>query len=193
MSQTIASFFDRLSSGWDAHSHVDPKKVLSLLKKAGIREGDRVLDLGCGTGVLTPFLLSSTNGEIIGLDVSAGMIEEAKKKYAGEKRVRFINADFYSYEDEAFDLIVCFDAYPHFLDAKGFAKKAHSLLKEGGRVAILHDCGRAALGHFHEGMDETLSRELKAPEEEIKPFLPYFDCILAEEDENHYILLLAKK
>ncbi len=193
MSQAIASFFDRLSSGWDAHSHIDPKAIFSLLEKVGIGKDDRILDLGCGTGVLTPFLLSSTNEEIIGLDVSAGMIEEAKKKYAGEKRVRFINADFYSFEDEAFDLIVCFDAYPHFLDPEGFAKKASSLVKDGGHVAIIHDCGRKALGHFHEGMDFTLSRELKAPEEEIKPFLPYFDCILAEEDEKHYLLLLAKR
>ena len=191
MSESIASFFDRLSPGWDEHSHVNPDQVLSLLGRVGIKKSDRVLDLGCGTGVLAPFLLSLTDGDIVGLDVSSGMIEQAKRKYQG--RVKFIHGDFYSYEDEPYDVILCFDAYPHFIDPIGYAKKAASLLKDGGRVAILHDCGRIKLGHFHEGMDAALSRELLPVEEEIVPFLPYFKKVEAAESDEFYCLILEKK
>src|SRR5262245_21367903 len=52
-----------------------------LLKRAGIRRGMRVLDIGCGVGMVTQLLaeLVGPHGEVIGVDYSAAQIQQARE------------------------------------------------------------------------------------------------------------------
>ena len=50
-----------------------------LLDRAGIRRGDRVLDIGCGTGVLEE-RISGTTAEVIGVDITQEMVRLAQGK-----------------------------------------------------------------------------------------------------------------
>ena len=119
-------------------------------------------------------------------------------KYAKEKikdpKIKFVNADFYEYQDEnKFDAIVCFDAYPHFMDVEGFIKKADELLKEDGLLAVIHDIGRITLNEHHKRSAGAVSRLLKAPKEEVTPFLKKFKPIELEESDHYYKMVLIKK
>src|SRR6476659_9605416 len=51
-----------------------------LLIRAGIRPGMRVVDLGCGTGMVTQLLaqLVGPNGKVVGVDYSAAQVEQAR-------------------------------------------------------------------------------------------------------------------
>lgn len=75
-----------LSLGFTAYIR---KKVI---RKLGIQNGKKVLDIMCGTGNNTELLLKHTE-QITGLDFSEKMIDIARKKYAG-KAVTFITKDF---------------------------------------------------------------------------------------------------
>ena len=154
----ISDFFDGMAPSWDERGRHDENLIDALLSSCMIRPGDRVLDLGCGTGVISKKLSLLSKSGVLCMDASEKMIAIAKEKYRDEKLLSFIQVDFYSFAGEGFDVIVCFDAYPHFVDVASFKKKAFDLLKNQGRLCILHDLSRKALEHCHSGHASTLSR-----------------------------------
>ena len=119
------------------------------------------------------------------------MASSTRKKYEGTG-VIFHEASLYEYEDEPFDGIVLYNAYPHFMEREKLKEKFDALLKEGGFVAILHNMGRAKLEEHHSHVPTTISRSLLPAKEEARFYQDAFHVEKAEEDENHYLILLRK-
>jgi trans-aconitate methyltransferase len=69
------------------------KQGASLLELLAPRPGERILDLGCGTGHLTA-QLAAAGAEVVGLDASPAMIEQARRSYP---QLRFGRADARSF------------------------------------------------------------------------------------------------
>ena len=120
---------------WDAsaydskHSFVWKygREVLELLSP---REGERILDLGCGTGHLTS-QIAATGATVIGLDKSPAMIERARALYPD---LRFKAADATSFHfDEPFDAVFSNAAIHWMKDQDGVADSISKALKPGGR------------------------------------------------------------
>lgn len=110
-----AEKFTALSRGWSEHEYDDPaafmKRRAALVRHWGtaLRPGDRLLELGCGDGALS-CLLAREGFEVTGVDISRGMIEEAKKRADREAvGVRFEIADSDHLEvAEPYDGVVSF-------------------------------------------------------------------------------------
>ena len=120
---------------WDAsaydnkHSFVWKygREVLELLSP---REGERILDLGCGTGHLTS-QIAAIGAAVIGLDKSLAMIERARTLYPD---LRFEAADATSFHfDESFDAVFSNAAIHWMKDQDGVADSIWRALKPGGR------------------------------------------------------------
>jgi SAM-dependent methyltransferase len=75
----------------DRHAFVW-KHGTSLAELLAPQAGERILDLGCGTGHLTA-QIAVAGAEVVGIDASAPMIEEARRNFAGRAGVRFEVAD----------------------------------------------------------------------------------------------------
>ena len=189
MNENVRDFFNQVAVNY---SHDDSQLIDDLLDSLFVTRCHRILDLGCGKGIISEKLASRNNGEVVALDLSSEMLKYAKEKI-NDERVKFVNGDFYQYDDEPFDAIICFDAFPHFLDVAGFVEKANQLLKSDGLLAIIHDCGRKELNTHHKQHALGVSRQLSIPEEEVKPFLKYFKPIELSEDDTFYKLLVIKK
>ena len=125
------AFFDQLAPTWDEKEQRDPQLIAALLDRCGLKSEDRVLDLACGSGILEENL-SIRVKNVLALDVSSKMIEEAKKNHV-LKNVSFVQSNFYSYLcNEKYDTILLYDAYPHFLDVDAFVSQASAFLKKAG-------------------------------------------------------------
>ena len=188
----IENFFDNVAPSWDEHENCPIETKLSLLRESDIKEGDLVLDVTCGTGVVTGLIHSLTNNKVIGIDISSKMIELAKKKYSSCSWADFRHMDLFDLdEEEKFDAIIIYNAYPHFMDPKKLAEKCFKVLKEEGTVSILHSLSRKELDAHHSGRAKPISRSLSEPIKEATYF-NHFDIVKAKEDEKSFVLVLKK-
>ncbi len=188
----IENLFDRLAPKWDEAEILDDETILALLKRIGIQKGDRVLDIGCGTGRITGLLHSLSQEKVVGIDLSSKMIEIAKEKYQSCPWAEFRHEDFLSSQPEEYDVLVLYNAYPHFLDQKQLNQAFLSHLKKGGRFAIIHSLSRKSLENIHHGMNESVTRHLLSPVEEAVHFEKDFRILYAEENDCSYLIIGSK-
>ena len=188
MRASVAEFFDSLASVWDDRADDDLARVFQLFKRLDIQNGDKVLDLGCGTGVVTGLIHRLSCTPVHGLDISIEMIARAKAKYARDDYASFEHGDFLSWKGGRYDYIVIYNAYPHFVDVAALKNALLEHLVPGGRFAIVHSIGRAKLAQHHHNLSANISRNIDAPKEEAVAYQDCFDIFLAEEGEDFYLL-----
>lgn len=193
MSLSMKEFFDSLSTSWDEKEQSSLDERRNFLSFLDIKEGEKVLDLACGTGVITPLLLEKSKCQVTAIDLSPKMIEIAKKKYHDSPLMKFISADFYNFNEGKYDWIIVFNAYPHFLNREAFKEKVLELLNENGKLAIIHNLSRKTLIKTHEGKAHPYSRDLESPRDEARFYQDKMNVILSKEDDTSYKLILEKK
>ena len=91
--QDIIEFFDRAASTWDAEMIKNDCVIEKILDNAEIEEGQDILDVACGTGVMFPYYLQRGVSSVTGVDISSEMSKIAESKFAGNPKVQVICAD----------------------------------------------------------------------------------------------------
>ena len=113
-----------------------------LVQMAGVKEGDRVLDVAAGYGEpsLTAARKVGTEGSIVATDISAEMLEFGRKRAAenGVENIEFMQSDGISldFPAESFDAAVSRWGIIFEPDGEGTAAKVRGFLKPGSRFAI---------------------------------------------------------
>jgi SAM-dependent methyltransferase len=127
-------------------STVDDALIRPLLAAAGIRPGERVLDIGCGTGEMTLLAAleagaAAGSGHAVGVDISAQMVAQARWAAGGQgvDNARFEVGDVqvHPFVPGSFDVAVSHFGIMFFADpTAAFANVARSL-RPGGRLAFV--------------------------------------------------------
>ncbi len=137
------------ASQYDIHTSlmglgVNGSNSRMVVEMAKIKPGDKVLDIGCGTGnlTLTAKKYAGTSGSVYGIDASPEMIEEARKKAkrSGLEAVFQIGLiEKIPYPDATFDIVInrlVIHHLPDDLKRRGFAEMLR-VLKPGGRLFLV--------------------------------------------------------
>lgn len=137
MTTSVRSGYDRWAAVYD-HDANPLQALEGPIVRAAIGDvsGLRVLDLGCGTGRHSLWL-ASAGAKVTGVDFSAGMLAEARRK-AGAEAVRFVVHDLHQplpFGSE-FDLVVSGLVLEHLRDLRGFFAEARRVLRSGGRAVV---------------------------------------------------------
>jgi SAM-dependent methyltransferase len=112
----------------------------ATLERAQLRQGERVVDIGCGAGASSIAIAerAGPSGQVLGIDVSEPMLARAAERLPPGAPIKFVRADAttYRFESAAFDLLfsrfgVMFFAEP----ARAFAN-LRTALKPSGRLAF---------------------------------------------------------
>jgi ubiquinone/menaquinone biosynthesis C-methylase UbiE len=114
--------------------------VPTLLQMAGVRQGQRILDVATGTGVAAEAALKLVGqaGHVTAIDVSEPMLDKARERLAAFPNVaiRLENAEALSFPDNTFDAVICCMSLHVFHDEKTAADQFYRVLRNGGSAAV---------------------------------------------------------
>src|SRR6478735_3245253 len=145
--EQVAQMFDTISGNYDSLNRVISfgidvkwrKKVLQLVTKTN---PENVLDIATGTGDLAILMTETKAKKIIGLDISAGMLEIGRKKIEEKKLSETIemvlgDSENIPFEDHFFDAITVAFGVRNFEHLEKGLSEILRVLKPGGKISIL--------------------------------------------------------
>lgn len=183
----MGDYFDSLARTWEENLEPCGAKHRATAFLAGVKPGSRVLDVGCGTGIMAQAYLDAGASEVVALDIAPGMIEIAREKFAREPRVRFECASIYDFEDNRpFDAFVAYNVYPHLMDKHGLARKAASLLGEQGRFIVAHGLGRKAINAHHDCVPAHICTHLETARASAQAWEELFNIDQIVDTDEYY-------
>lgn len=139
--QQVADLYSRRSSNYD-NGDWHPRIAHRLIESAHLRPGQHVLDIATGTGMVAieAAQIVGTKGRVIGIDISTGMIEQAKRKVEtfglGNVEFQLADAEALDFLENSFDYIFCSSALIWMSDLPGALRHWHQLLKPGGSLGF---------------------------------------------------------
>ena len=113
-----------------------------LVEFANLQNGQKILDIATGTGIvaLNAAQKVGSQGKVIGVDISAGMLNNAKQKLAETslQNVEFIEADAETldFSDNSFDAVLCSLAVCYLTNIPAALRKWHRLIRKNGFIAF---------------------------------------------------------
>jgi demethylmenaquinone methyltransferase/2-methoxy-6-polyprenyl-1,4-benzoquinol methylase len=168
-----------------------------VVSELNIGPEDVVLDLGCGTGILTGILLGvlSDRGHIHAVDFSPAMIRVAQSKVY-DRRITWHIADalHLSVSDSSIDRVVCFSSWPHFADFDAAAREIYRVLRNHGTLAILHLQSREKINHIHASAGGPIAGDLLPPATQLTSILQENSLIPTRtvDDDRMYLIVATK-
>lgn len=182
--QEVIRFFDRCAPSWDVGLVRNEAVISAILDNAGVKAGVDVLDVACGTGVLFSDYLQRGVASLTAIDISPEMVKLARQKYP---KVCVLCGDVeQTVFDQCFDVIMIYNAFPHFPDPARLIGRLARWVKPGGRLSVAHGMSREMLNHHHSGTASRVSVDLLAENELAALFAPYFDVDTVISDERMY-------
>ena len=187
----VIEFFNRCAPCWDDEMIRNEEIIRTILDNAHIRAGIDVLDVACGTGVLFPDYAARRVASVTGIDISPEMAKRAQAKFP---QARVICGDVEAYPfTRTFDVVMVYNAFPHFPDPEQLIAHLTLLTKPGGRLSVAHGMSRAMLTRHHSGAASKVSIDLLEAHALADLFAPWFDVDVIISDDRMYQVAGTKK
>ena len=147
--QYIQHLFDSIARHYDLMNMIMSAGALRYWQRVfrrmnGVRPGDHVLDVACGTGELSRIMAEQVGpeGHVWGIDLSPGMIEVGRRKLAaaglaGRVTLQVGNALDLPFEDNRFDCVATSFALRNMADIRAALREMARVTRPGGRVVCL--------------------------------------------------------
>ena len=144
----VQEFFGARAADWDSRFPDDGPSYAAAVADLGLREGDRVLDAGCGTGRALPALRAAVgpSGVVVGADLTPAMLQAAVR--AGRSRdgqLLLTDVAALPLRSETLDAVFAAGLIAHLPQPAGNLRELARVVRPGGRLALFHPIGRAAL------------------------------------------------
>lgn len=156
------AFFNQRAHAWLGRHYKDEEtgefdlhrdRINTIINTLDIGPDHCILDLGCGAGVLVPYILErlSPRGQLFEVDYAEEMIR-ANQSVHQDDRIRFHCAHVLDmgFDPNSFDAVVCFACFPHFQDPEKAVKEIAQVLKPGGTLTVAHLMSSQELAAHHQ-------------------------------------------
>lgn len=137
LSANIGSFQQHGSAFWDVQGpyrtlhQINPAR-LQFVERFVVLSGLRVLDVGCGGGILSE-ALAERGASVLGIDLAESALQAAEEHRAGQAvEYRLESSRETAARGEVFDVVTCMEMLEHVADPAAVLRDIHALLKPGG-------------------------------------------------------------
>ena len=137
LSADIGSFQQHGSAFWDVQGpyrtlhQINPAR-LQFVERFVVLSGLRVLDVGCGGGILSE-ALAERGATVVGIDLAESALQAAEAHRAGQAvEYRLESSRETAARGEVFDVVTCMEMLEHVADPAAVLRDIHALLKPGG-------------------------------------------------------------
>lgn len=184
------NFFDGLASGWDEEDDYRQKqnRLKKIIRSLDINPGDKILDLGTGTGItLQPLADAVTDPmNVYGLDISWQMLKQSKEKHR-----LLVRGDCHSlpFGRNTFDVIFAFAVIPHIDDVNSLMHQVSNLLHKNGLFVILHLMSREIINDFHRKTGTAVENDMLPSREQLNKMGLRYGLQPAHFQENDNLFL----
>lgn len=161
-----ADFFDKAAAApWSEHAYLpeERERIHRVLRLAGIKRGDRVLEPGCGTGRLTELLARKVGpeGRVVATEISGTMLRRARARLGKTHEVEFHfgPVEGLALTDGSFDHVLCHQVLPHFDDHAATLRFLARCLRRGGRFVVSHLRPSAWINDLHRKAGSAVAKD----------------------------------
>ncbi len=191
-------FFDKLSFSWkDCYKDKTTSQRLEyLISLLGVKQTDRILDLGCGTGVITERILPLLNNEgvVVGADFSLSMLNESDIISVEENVFVCCDAHQLSFKQDYFDKVILFSCFPHFDCKNTIIREINRVLKQRGQVFVSHLLSSSQIERMHRDKHVSVCKDTLPSQEEMVNLFESFGMGVSHFiDEEGFYFLKAEK
>ncbi|KKR50814.1 MAG: SAM-dependent methyltransferase [Candidatus Curtissbacteria bacterium GW2011_GWA1_40_16] len=154
---------------WEPETNSKKEAMLNvnkfLARKAGVKDGDYILDAGCGVGGSCIWLVKNYNVKTVGVTISKVQLREAKKlakKLRLSTKIKYYRMDYLktNFKASQFDIVWAIESVCHATNKSDFLREAKRILKKNGRLIIadfllarnpITHVDKSILANFNEG------------------------------------------
>ncbi|MET9881707.1 methyltransferase domain-containing protein [Streptomyces sp. NPDC006430] len=188
----VQDFFGARAADWDRKFPEDGPAFATAVAEFGLRPGDRVLDAGCGTGRALPALRAAVGptGTVLGADLTPQMLAAAQRSGRdAEGTLLLADVARLPLRDRALDAVFAAGLIAHLPDPAANLSELARVVRPGGRLALFHPIGRAALAARH---GRALTPDDLRAEHNLRPLLTGSGWeMISYADEDARFLVLA--
>lgn len=200
------AFFNERAEKWMDMWYHDPaarsrnrfeREFKRLFSPVSLRKNDVILDVGCGSGVLVPYILRrlGPKGRLYEVDYADKMMEVNRRLHT-DPRIMFYVADVNALPlpKESCNGIFCFSCFPHFQDKPRAMCGMAAVLKTGGWLLLAHFDSPEALNQHHASSHLAVKHDRMPDEAAMRTlFTGAGLTIIRHVNEDGFYAVLAKR
>lgn len=190
----VRDFFSARAHTWDAKFPDDGPAYAAAVAALGLREGDTVLDAGCGTGRALPPLRDAVgaSGTVLGADLTPAMLTAAVDAGRdGLGRLLLADVSWLPLRNGCLDAVFAAGLISHLSGQEEGLRELARAVRPSGTLALFHSVGRAALA-ARKG--RTLTPDDVRAEPNLRPLLAATGWrMVSYADEDDRYLVLAER
>ena len=171
------TYFNKAADSWDKRFCTPTLSSFleKLVPQFGLEQGQNILDVGTGTGILIPHIIRAVGptGSVTAIDYSENMIKICKTKHSHLKNVsiKLGNIEETAFSTESFDAVICFGVFPHLENKEKALRNINRILKSSGKLVIAHALSSEELKTHHNNASSTVMHDVLPEEAEMKKLL----------------------
>ena len=193
------TYFNELAPRWDQLPAPPdtPAKIARFLARCLGGSPGRVLDVGCGTGILLEYVQASgaPPPEFVELDLAEAMLRENRKKPGAALAAHVCGeAQRPPFRQGAFDRVICFNALPHLIPVDHSLRQMLDCLCSDGLLAVGHLMSSAELNQFHSTIGGAVGEDRLPSAGDLAALLARIGAdVVCQEEEAGWYLVQARR